>query len=363
MLHNRYQFTKRKLALVIPAHNEEVVIADTIRSAIAAGQHPADIFVVSDGSVDQTVAIARAYLSAANVLDQPQGGKANAILNGIAQFRIIERYQWMHVADADGVFDPTYFIELLSRLDPKFVAATGYVMSLKGGLISQYRTYEYTIGLEIFRRIQSFFNVITVIPGPTSIFRTDILNQLDFTVNSLTEDMDLTIQIHRGKLGRIQYIPQARTLTQDPKDIRDFTKQVLRWYRGSFQVMQRHKIGRRAKGIDLYLGGMMLDQAVFGLSLIMYPAYAIGAHQFGLLGFSFLFDVTLFGAFAAFAAWRQDRPDVFAAFPLFYILRFLTLGIFYWSWFEIVVLRKFRTADAGWSTAGRRYRITTDAAA
>jgi biofilm PGA synthesis N-glycosyltransferase PgaC len=360
---NRYQFRKRKLALVVPAHNEEVVIADTLRSAIAAGQNAADIFVVSDGSVDETVAIARQFVPKANVLAQPQGGKANAILNAISHFHIASRYDWMHVADADGVFDPTYFTELLARLDPRFVAATGYVMSLKGGLISQYRTYEYTIGLEIYRRIQAFFNVITVIPGPTSIFRTDVLSKLDFTVNSLTEDMDLTIQIHRGKLGRIQYIPQARTLTQDPKDIRDYVKQVLRWYRGSFQVMQRHKIGLRPKRIDLYLGGMMLDQAVFGLSLLVYPAYAIGAHQYGLLGFSFLFDVTLFGLFAAFAAWRQKRFDVFAAFPLFYIFRFLTLGIFYWSWFEIVVLRKFRSADAGWSTAGRRYRIATDAAA
>ena len=207
---------KRMLALILPAHDEEMVIASTVRSALAAGQDPEDIFVVSDGSIDATVLIALSQLPWYNVYAQPQGGKAMAISNGIRHFDIVNRYKWVHIADADGVFSESYFRQLKNRLDDSFVAATGHVQSLKGSWISKYRTYEYTIGLEIMRRIQSFLGVIPVIPGATCVFRTDIISKLDFTVSSLTEDMDLTIQIHRKKLGRIKYIPQAKAFTQAP---------------------------------------------------------------------------------------------------------------------------------------------------
>jgi poly-beta-1,6-N-acetyl-D-glucosamine synthase len=364
MAFSRLQYKKRKLALVIPAHNEEIVLADTIASAIAAGQHPADIFVVSDGSVDATVDIATQLLGKKNVLAQEQAGKARAILHAIKHFHIVSRYEWMHVADADGVFSPTYFTELNARLNPDYVAATGYLRSLPGGLISQYRSYEYTLGLEILRRIQAFFNVIPVIPGPTSVFRTDILKKLDFTTDSLTEDMDITMQIHRQKLGKILYIPQAKTFTQDPKDIGDYTKQISRWYRGAWQVMFRHKIGLRLKPepIDVYVGYVMLEQWITAAELIVLPIYTLITHDYAFLASVFLSDFVFFLGFTIWAAAKNKRDDVLAAFPAFYLLRAISLFIFLRSWYEIVVQRKFRGPQKGWSVAGRRYRIVTDAA-
>src|SRR5262249_42168421 len=45
---------KYKLALLISAHNESVVLAATLRSAIAAGMAPEHIYVVDDYSTDHT---------------------------------------------------------------------------------------------------------------------------------------------------------------------------------------------------------------------------------------------------------------------------------------------------------------------
>jgi biofilm PGA synthesis N-glycosyltransferase PgaC len=361
---SRLQYKKRTLALVIPAHNEEIVLADTIQSAIKAGQHPSDIFVVSDGSVDATVEIATRLLGSKNVVAQPQAGKARAILHAIQHFEIVRRYEWMHVADADGVFAETYFKEMVPRLNRKYIAATGYLRSLPGGLISQYRSYEYTLGLEVIRRFQAFFNVIPVIPGPTSVFRTDILKKLDFTTDSLTEDMDITMQIHRQKLGQILYIPQAQTFTQDPKDISDYIKQISRWYRGAWQVMFRHRVGMRLKPepIDAYVGYVMLEQWITAAELIALPLYVWITRDYALAASIFLSDFVFFLTFTIWAAAKNKRDDVLAAFPVFYVLRGISLYIFLKSWFEIVVLRKFRAPQAGWSVAGRRYRIVTDAA-
>ena len=360
-MQRRYTFAKRHLALVIAAHNEELVIGDTIGSAIAAGQPACDIYVVSDGSTDATVTLATALLGRANVLDQLQGGKADAIMNAIAHFGIIERYRWMHIADADGVFDSQYFGIMQAKLNPDWAAATGYISSLKGGWISKYRSYEYTVGLEIQRRVQAKMGVISVIPGPTSVFNTRILSQLDFQGGTMTEDMDVTFQIHRLGLGKIAFIPSARTYTQDPKDLHDYIKQISRWYRGTFQVMARHRIGTKANKFDAYLSFVVLEQALLILQLIAFPLWAWWTTNYGPLALLFLSDLVTFIGFTLFVAGKNRRADVLGAFPLFYFLRLVNLYVFSKSWFEIVVQRKFRTASAGWSTAGRRYRITAAA--
>lgn len=353
---------QRKLALILPAHNEEVVIAATVRSALAAGQAAEDIFVVSDGSIDTTVLIALSHLPWYNVFAQAQAGKAMAIASGIKHFDIVRRYRWVHIADADGVFSPSYFSQLNARLDDSFVAATGHVQSLKGGWISKYRTYEYTLGLEIMRRIQSFLGVIPVIPGATCVFRTDIIEHLDFTQSSLTEDMDLTLQIHRQKLGKIAYIPQAKAFTQDPKDFTDYYKQISRWYRGAWQVMLRHNVGLRPHKVDGYMGYMIAEEVVLLLEITVLPFLAWWGQNYAPLALMFLNDMAIFFLFTLWSAGLNRRADVVSAFPLFYVLRFVNLFVFFKSWYEIVVLHKFNTASAGWTTAGRRYRIMNAAA-
>ena len=57
-----FTYKKHQLALIIPGHNEELVIEKTIHSAIAAGLSTAHIYVVSDNSSDKTAELAEAIL-------------------------------------------------------------------------------------------------------------------------------------------------------------------------------------------------------------------------------------------------------------------------------------------------------------
>src|SRR5690606_9438733 len=93
----------RQLVLLLPAHNEELIIAATIRSAIAAGQDSEDIYVVNDSSTDRTEAIATQMLGADHVLSVERSGKALAVKQAIAHFSLEERYEWLHIADADSI--------------------------------------------------------------------------------------------------------------------------------------------------------------------------------------------------------------------------------------------------------------------
>jgi poly-beta-1,6-N-acetyl-D-glucosamine synthase len=353
---------RRKLALVIPAHNEEVVLGSTIASAIAAGQLARDIFVVDDNSSDRTAEIATALVGHENVLSVPQSGKGRAIEQLVRTFTLTQRYEWIHIADADGVFAKDYFAifrRALQKTDA--VAATGYIRSLPGGWISKYRVYEYTVGLEIMRRIQNWLGVITVMPGPTSAFRSNIWDKLDFAVDSLTEDFEVTLQIHRQKLGKIAYIPRAKTFTQDPKNLHDYVKQITRWYRWNFRGMQRHGIGRRMQRIDAYITYILFEQFLFLAELVTIPTIAITDHAPFLIAIAFLSDLTVFLATTMWVAALNRRADILEAFPLFYLLRFANLFIFLKAFVEVIILRKYQTTDRpGWETKDRRYEIVME---
>ncbi|MEI7818798.1 MAG: glycosyltransferase [bacterium] len=351
---------KISLALLIPGHNEEIVIQDTINSAVAAGQSLENIFVVDDGSDDKTAKLAIALLGKKNVLSVKRSGKAKAIKQAISKFKIVKRYQWVHIADADSVFDKKYFSEFHKHLNPdKYVAMTGYVQALNGGIVSKFRAYEYTYGQEIMRRFQHMFGVISVIPGPTSCYRTDILDKLDFETQSLTEDFDITLQIHRNKLGAIGFIPSAKTLTQDPKDFADYFKQVSRWYRGFWQGIRDRKIGRRAQKIDVYMGYQIFEAFAYAINFFILMPIIIMTHKSGVgIAITFLLDAAITFTWGAVAAIKHRQIGIIGAFPLIYFFRLVNLFVYVRSFIEIILLRRFRNHEIGWSTAGRRYKIT-----
>jgi len=93
---------KHQLALLIAAHNEEIVIEQTIRSAIKAGMQPQHIYVVDDNSSDQTRAIAASIIGINNTIKVRRSGKGLALTKAANKFKLTKRYRWIHVADADG---------------------------------------------------------------------------------------------------------------------------------------------------------------------------------------------------------------------------------------------------------------------
>src|SRR5262245_17290690 len=83
--------TVQDVAVLIPAHNEELVIEASIE-AIAALVPRKNIHVVSDGSTDRTAELAR--LAGVNVIEtRANVGKAGALEEAIARFGLVERFQ------------------------------------------------------------------------------------------------------------------------------------------------------------------------------------------------------------------------------------------------------------------------------
>jgi cellulose synthase/poly-beta-1,6-N-acetylglucosamine synthase-like glycosyltransferase len=355
------EFGNDFICLLIAGHNEELVLGNTIQSAINAGMDAENIYVVDDFSDDNTSAVAKSILPASNVHRVHRSGKGLAISKAAKKFNLTKRYQWIHIADADGAFAPNYFEVLKQNIDPDSAAVTGYIRSLPGKRVSEFRAFEYTVGMELHRRIQSMFGVIPIIPGPTSCFRSDVFGKLDFANKALTEDFDVTLQIYRRQLGTIQFIPQAVAYTQDPLTTKVFVKQITRWNRGVMQGMTRHKIGKKMSPIDAYLTyqvgqGLLLFLNTF--VWIPYVVYSRGATGTAFLATTFVMDVALTYVISLLAAIRSGRWDMLSAFPIIYAYKWISLGVFIKSFIEVMILRKFRITEGSWDSGGsKRYRI------
>jgi cellulose synthase/poly-beta-1,6-N-acetylglucosamine synthase-like glycosyltransferase len=357
--------SRRKMALLLPGHNEELIIAETIQSAIRAGQAKDDVYVVDDASDDATRTIAVKLLGESHVLSVERSGKALAVQKAIETFGIVEHYEWLHVADADSIFSSDYFEVYRKKLDSqKYAVAVGFVQSMRGNWISTYRALTYTYSQHVARRLQARLGMISVFPGPITAFRTDILPHLDLTGSSMTEDFDVTLQVHRKKLGGIAFIPGAINYTQDPQSLKDFCRQNLRWQRGFFQGVKKYRIGRGGQKIDLSLGFQIFQTFFFLVQLfVLFPYIIISTQAWQIIPIAIAADIVITGAIAIGSSFAARRWNLLGALPYFYLMRWIETGIYFIAFIEVVILKRFQSEAKGWSTAGRRYKLSNAALA
>jgi cellulose synthase/poly-beta-1,6-N-acetylglucosamine synthase-like glycosyltransferase len=187
-----------------------------------------------------------------------------------------------------------------------------------------------------------------------------MLQYLDFSAESLTEDFDLTLQFHRRKLGKIKYIPGAINYTQDPQTISDFCKQTARWHRGFFQGVRKYKLGLKPQSIDAYIGFQLFETLLFITQIfVLLPLVVINTHphRWQAIPTVFLANYLVITFIAMFAAIAAKRLTILTVVPTFYFMAMLELSIFVKSFVEVIILRRFNTQVVGWQTEGRRYQI------
>ena len=322
---------KRQLAILIPAYNERALIGRCITSVLNAGIPVEDVYVVDDGSRDGTDGVVHA-LGPVALLTTRNGGKARAIRHGLSEFKLSQRYDWIGILDADSALDPGYLeaVEGAVKRFPDAALICGSPQSDPHNWLTAYRAVEYAICLGIYREAQSLTGTINVAPGCASVYRADVLAQLDLDGGTLVEDMDLTIQLQRlGK--RIVYVPDMKVHTQDPRTLSDYIGQVNRWYRGLWQVIRRHRLMRRRQLIDVECALLVGEGLGFSILVLMLPVWIwLSPRVTVVLGAT---DQALFFAMTALVAVREGRLDILRSYPRYIIPRLINAVLFVWTFF------------------------------
>jgi len=240
------------VAVLMAAHNEEVVIDDSL-AAITVLVPPGNVHVVSDASTDNTVTLALRH--GVNVTEAATNvGKAGALEEGIRTFGLLERFSAVLLLDADTRLDPEYFQAALPLFDdPDIVAVAGCAhsnwrtpgLSFTGRLTIAHRSRVYALTQRLLKYGQTWrrTNATHIVPGFASMYRTTVLPSMTINPTGLViEDFNMTFEVYRKHLGRVGFTTSAKAFTQDPDNVHDYIKQVKRWALGLWQTVRRHRL-------------------------------------------------------------------------------------------------------------------------
>ena len=227
------------ISVLVPAYNEEKVIARTIEGLLESDYLNKEIIVIDDGSKDKTLEVANKYKNKVKVLHKENGGKASAMNYGLAY----AKGEIIIIVDADTIIGRQALKQMVKGFgNNKDVAAVAGNVKVRNRMnwLTWTQALEYVAGIEIIRRAFDYFGSITIVPGALGAFRKSVLEGVgSYHKDTLVEDFDATIKVLKSGFV-IQGTTQATAYTEAPQTLHDFYKQRKRWYRGNVQVLSRH---------------------------------------------------------------------------------------------------------------------------
>ncbi len=234
------------VSIIVPAYNEEVNAVRTIESLLQQDYPNLQVVFVDDGSKDSTFETVRSYFESnlnVQVVTKENGGKATALNYGIN----MATHDFVVCIDADTQLKKDAVSQLMKKFyskegDPLVGAVAGNVkVGNEINIITRWQSIEYTTSQNFDRSAFDLLNCITVIPGAIGAFRKSAIAEAGgFTSDTLAEDCDLTMRMHR-KGYRIRNSRQAIAYTEAPETFKQFLKQRFRWSFGVMQSFWKHR--------------------------------------------------------------------------------------------------------------------------
>ncbi|MEM9598908.1 MAG: glycosyltransferase [Acidobacteriota bacterium] len=286
-----------RLAIVVPAWNEEGVIGTTLDQLLALeyAEDRLRVFVVDDASTDRTPEIvgeyARLHPDRVVHLRRENGGQGKAHTLNYGLRRILES-PWTEaflIIDADVLFEADALWKMTRHLaDPEVGAVTAYIKegSAPGNSITRFIAFEYITAQAASRRAQNVLGTLACLAGGAQLHHRDSFERIggEIDTSSLAEDTFTTFRVQLAG-RRVVFDGNATVWAEEPASIDGVWKQRLRWARGNVQVTSAFRHiwlrGRRYAG----LGAITFSLLWF--TILLMPAFMIGA-SVGLVSLYFV---------------------------------------------------------------------------
>ena len=234
-----------RVAVLVPAYNEETVIVRTVRSVMRSDYKNLRILVIDDGSSDRTFQVAREAFASeiatgrVTILTKPNAGKAEAL-----NFAINDLDEDFYVGiDADTVIAADAITHLVRHFaDERIGAVAGNAkVGNRVNLWTRWQALEYITSQNFERRALDLFNVVTVVPGAIGAWRTAAVRAGGcYPINTVAEDADLTMNLLEQDY-KVIYEDRSLAFTEAPVNARGLLRQRFRWSFGILQAVFKHK--------------------------------------------------------------------------------------------------------------------------
>ena len=323
-----------KVAVLIPAYNEEKVIERTVRAALNSNYPNLRVIVIDDGSRDRTLDVARAAFTREEaegrvlILTKPNAGKAEALNFGIEHILDAELFVGI---DADTIIAHDAVSRLVPHfINPKVGAIAGNAkVGNRVNLWTRWQALEYITSQNFERRALDVLGAVSVVPGAIGAWRVSAVREAGcYQTDTVAEDADLTMALLRRGY-RVEYEDMALAYTEAPTNANGLMRQRFRWSFGILQAVYKHRGVLARKGalgfvalpnivifqILLPLVSPLID-IMFAFGAIWYfiqkhfhPDSTDPASFHKLVAFFFAFLVIDFLASALAFALERRRPD------------------------------------------------------
>jgi cellulose synthase/poly-beta-1,6-N-acetylglucosamine synthase-like glycosyltransferase len=245
---------KPKVAVLIPAYNEEMVIERTIQGALDSDYPNLHVIVIDDGSKDRTLEVARETFRAeeaagrVTILTKSNGGKAEALNFGLEHIGDAEFFVGI---DADTIIAPDAIARMLPHfLNPRVAAVAGNAkVGNRVNLWTRWQALEYITSQNFERRALNTMGAVSVVPGAIGAWRVEPVREAGgYHVDTVAEDADLTMALLKSGY-RVEYEDLALAFTEAPTNANGLMRQRFRWSFGILQAVWKHSDVFARKGV------------------------------------------------------------------------------------------------------------------
>ncbi|MCZ2858570.1 glycosyltransferase family 2 protein [Blastococcus sp. VKM Ac-2987] len=278
------------VSLLVPAHDEEAGILDTLQAALGQRYPALEVVLVDDGSTDRTFELVaeRYQLAEINprrtaelpvdgeilsvhrattgdplvVIRKTSVGRRSDALNAALN---VARHPLVCMVDADSLLEEDALLRVARPFveDPADVIAAGGVIRAANGALTDRGTVleprlsrNWLVRIQGVEYLRSFLlgrtgwadaNALLIISGAFGLFRRDLLLEIGgLDPRSLAEDAELVVSLleHQRRVGaphRVVFVPEPVCWTEVPETWRVLARQRQRWSHGLAQLLWKHR--------------------------------------------------------------------------------------------------------------------------
>jgi len=251
--------------VLVPSHNEELGIAETVANLLAV-DYPKDAFrvvVIADNCTDTTAEKARA--AGATVLERHQPdkrGKGYGLAYAFETLGAANPPDAFVVVDADTVVSKNLLQAFAARLAAGAVAVQAHYGVRNPN--ASWRTRLMTIALSAFHRVRGLgreaLGVSCGLRGNGMCFKASLLREVPHDAFSLVEDLEFGLRL--GRAGhRVVYANEADVLGEMVSGEAASRSQRHRWEHGRAVMVKTHGWPLLAQALT-QRSGLLLDLAL-----------------------------------------------------------------------------------------------------
>ena len=247
------------VSIMIPAHNEESVITNTVENALKLDYPNFEIIVIDDRSSDNTPNVINSLASKyENVIAMIREASAfpgkSAVLNDALK---IAKGDAILVLDADATIEPDFLSKLVPRLEPADVGAVQARKIIRNkdvNFLTRCQNNEYTMDTQLQVGRDSVKGAVELRGNGELIKRTALEDIGGWNNYTITDDLDMSTRLHI-KGWDVRFCEDTCVYEEGITYLLPLFRQRRRWLEGtirryleySWQAMCSKKMSLRAQ--------------------------------------------------------------------------------------------------------------------